>query len=837
MEAGMQSSACCVEAHNPSPTFESQLARKDGFRIRLVILTLAFTLAGIAQAFAQGDGSALPVETRPTINYHISSQPLNTALRDFALASGLQISFHDDVAAGWTSREVAGSYTPEEALSELLAETGLSFRFISADTVTLERAGPSMIPIAPAARSQNPASIPNNGHATASAGPKPVKVPEIVVKDVHERDELGQVNVEEIPGVVNVITREEIERTRPKNADEMLRRIPGVNIQEEYGQGLRPNIGLRGLNPSRSQNVLLLVDEIPIQPALFGDPSAYYIVPIERVERIEVVKGGASVRYSPNTQGGMINFVTKSIPIRPTFSQMNTFGSFNLFQNSTTYGGRFGNMGAMMGYVRRQSDGFREHSASQLDDFTFRIEGNPDQRTRIVANVNWYNETSQTPGAITPAQFAADRTRAGKLLDEFKGQRGAIDLTATHEFDNHNTSKIIIYGNVFERNWYIQDQNSATGALLQSSTNFLRKFNMFGVVPQHQFTYGLFGQQHKLIVGMRYHVERLTNTTGIGTAGSKISRTTNNADLEAIAYSAYIENEIRLSDRLTLTPGFRWEQVDQSRETMNAIPPATVPNIRGSSTTQGLIYGTGVKYELAGDTMLFGHVHTTFRPPTFSDAVDPTSGTDRDLAAEEGLSSDIGVRTKVLPGVSGELAAFRMEFSNQIVQEGSRLVNAGKTLHEGIESSLLVEWGEIAKPLQGFVTRGNVTLLRGKSLSGITDGKDLPLAPRMLLYGSVGYFHGSGASIEIDAIYVARQFSDLNNTTPENALGSVGVIPSYTLCNLRLNYAPPNARWAVFAGIRNLFDESFIAQRTTGSFVGIQPGEIRNVYGGVSWRF
>jgi len=669
------------------------------------------------------------------------------------------------------------------------------------------------------------------------AKPKPVKIPEVVVKDVHEREDFSEEKLKEIPGAVNVVTRQEIERARPKSADEMLRRVPGVNIQEEYGQGLRPNIGLRGLNPTRSRNVLVLVDDIPIQPALFGDPAMYYMVPIERVERIEVIKGGASVRYSPNTQGGLVNFVTKSVPLTPTFSQSNTFGSFNLFQNSTSYGGRFGNLGLQMGYVRRQSDGFREHSASQLDDFTFRIEGNPDDRTKIVANVDWYNETSQTPGGITPAQFAADRTKAGKLLDEFKGQRGAIDLTVTHEFDNHNTSKLIVYGNVFERNWYIQDQSATTGALLQSSTNFLRKFNMLGVVPEHQITYGLFGQKHKVRVGMRYHVERLTDITGIGTAGSKISRTTNNADLEAIAYSAYVENEIRLTDRLTMTPGFRWEQVNQSRETLNAIPPAVVPNIRGSATTQGLIYGTGVKYELPGDTMLFGHVHTTFRPPTFANAIDPTSGADRDLEAERGLSSDVGVRTKVVPGISAEAALFRIDFSNQIVQEGSKLVNAGKTLHEGVETSLLFEWGEIVKPLEGFVSRANVTLLRPKSLSGITDGKDLPLAPRMIFYGSVGYFHRSGASIELDATYVARQFSDLNNTTPENTLGTIGVIPSYTLCNLRLNYAPPDARWAVFAGIRNLFDEAFIAQRQTASFVGIQPGEIRNFYGGVSWRF
>jgi outer membrane receptor for Fe3+-dicitrate len=82
-------------------------------------------------------------------------------------------------------------------------------------------------------------------------------------------------------------------------------------------------------------------------------------------------------------QGGLINFVTKSIPVTPTFSTTNTFGSFNLFQSNNYYGGRFGNLGAQMGYMRQQSDGFRQHSASQVDDFTLRLESNPDDKTQI----------------------------------------------------------------------------------------------------------------------------------------------------------------------------------------------------------------------------------------------------------------------------------------------------------------------------------------------------------------------------------------------------------------------------------------------------------------------
>ncbi|WHZ14850.1 MAG: TonB-dependent receptor, plug [Nitrospira sp.] len=827
----MQRRAPIVDDCAPIPAKVSPAVRRWNARLRPSVIMCVALLAASAIAFAETGGSTEP---RPKAHYQIPAQSLNMALRDFALASGLQVSFPDDVAAGRTSREVVGSYTPEEALSELLAGTGLSFRFTSVDTVTLERGGPAMTPVVPAAKGHSATT--GDRQAAASTGPGPVKVPEIVVKDVQDRNLPDQEEVKEIAGTVNVVTREEIQRARPKNADEMLRRIPGVNVLDEYGQGLRPNIGIRGMDPRRSKNILLLLDDIPIQPALFGDASTYYMVPIERIDHIEVIKGGASVLYSPNTQGGLINFVTKRIPRTPTFSTTNTFGSFNLFQSDTQYGGYFGNFGAQLGYLRRQSDGFRQHSASQLDDFTLRFEATPDDRTRITTNISWYDETTQTPGSITPTQYRNDRTLAGKPLDEFKGQRGAIDVTARRDIDAHNTAKVIVYGNVFERNWYIQDQAS-DGTLLSTSTNFLRKFNVFGVVPQHQFTFSLFGLDQRITTGFRYHAERLTDIQGIGTAGSKISRTTNNADLESVAYAAYTETAIRLTQALTISPGVRWEQVNQSREAMNAIPPATGPNFKSYKTTQGLIYGTGVKYQLTPDSLLFGHVHTTFRPPTFANAVDPTSGTTQDLSAERALSSDVGVRSTIVPGVSAEVAVFRAEFSNQIVQQGSRFVNAGKTLQEGIESTVTLDWGELVRPLEGFVTRGNITLLRPKSLFGATNGKDLPYAPRMTFYGSVGYYHPTGASIEADALFVAQQFTDGANTQTENALGTTGAIPSYTIWNLRLNYAPPKARWALFAGVRNLTDESFIAQRTTGSFIGIQPGEIRNFYGGISMRF
>ena len=106
--------------------------------------------------------------------------------------------------------------------------------------------------------------------------------------------------------------------------------------------------------------------------------------------------------------------------------------------------------------------------------------------------------------------------------------------------------------------------------------------------------------------------------------------------------------------------------------------------------------------------------------------------------------------------------------------------------------------GEIVRPLQGFVTRGSITLLRPKSLFGATDGKDLPYAPRMTFYGLVGYYHPTGASIEAGCHVCRATVYRWRECQTENALGTNGAIPSYTIWNLRLIMRRRRRKWAYF---------------------------------------
>ena len=119
-----------------------------------------------------------------------------------------------------------------------------------------------------------------------------------------------------VPGATDTITREDLDVLRPLSVKEALRRVSGIHVVDEDAFGLNLNIGLRGLNPRRTQRTLLLEDGVPIHLAPYGDPSAHYHTPPELIESVEILKGSGQIAHGPQTVGGMINFVTQPPPNR-----------------------------------------------------------------------------------------------------------------------------------------------------------------------------------------------------------------------------------------------------------------------------------------------------------------------------------------------------------------------------------------------------------------------------------------------------------------------------------------------------------------------------------------
>ena len=177
-----------------------------------------------------------------------------------------------------------------------------------------------------------------------------------------------------VPGSYDVLEGAVLELSRSFDTTEALRKVPGLNVRDEEGFGLRPNIGIRGLNPTRSTKVLLLEDGIPLAFAPYGDNASYYHPPLDRFDSVEVLKGSGQILYGPATVGGVINYLTPPIPERRSGSLTLLGGNRDYLNAHLRHGWRFSEGGLLLDVMRKQGRGSRENVRSGLTDYNFKGE-------------------------------------------------------------------------------------------------------------------------------------------------------------------------------------------------------------------------------------------------------------------------------------------------------------------------------------------------------------------------------------------------------------------------------------------------------------------------------
>lgn len=170
-------------------------------------------------------------------------------------------------------------------------------------------------------------------------------------------------------GAAYYISPEELGKFGYTDINRMLKSVPGVNVYEEDGFGLRPNISLRGTKAERSERISLMEDGVLAAPAPYAAPAAYYFPNAGRMYAIEVLKGSSQVQYGPFTTGGAINMVSTPIPSRFTAKLNTSYGSYNTLKSYASIGNRFKYTGFLVEYLRYQSDGFRKDEPNERTGF------------------------------------------------------------------------------------------------------------------------------------------------------------------------------------------------------------------------------------------------------------------------------------------------------------------------------------------------------------------------------------------------------------------------------------------------------------------------------------
>ncbi len=527
-----------------------------------------------------------------------------------------------------------------------------------------------------------------------------------------------------IPGSGRVITKESIEENHRFTINEALREVPGVHVRDEEGVGLRPNIGIRGLDPTRSRFVHIMEDGVPIMLMPYGDPSSYYFPPIFRFDRIEVLKGSGQLLYGPQNIGGVMNFITRMPSLKPEGNIQFWAGNNNYFNTHFDYGGTWGKSGYLVDYTHYQTDTPRfTNIRARVDDLTFKTVQELTDRTQIMAKLNYYREDSGIGyQGLTESEYASPRGQDRQTLftnDNFDFRRIGAHVAVNHMFTANLTSTTNVFGHYIQRDWTRQttqgvDANgNPVGALqfgnaipavavgaIPGPARFTnaREYTVYGVEPRFRYDHSLFGINAVADFGARYMYEesqrmQFRNTaSGTGSTFSCFSAPPaatclgENNRRKTHAYSLFFQERL-IFGPFTITPGVRLENFvyDQENRLAN-----NGNGSFGKTHFTEVLPGVGVTYSPVKDHTIFFGAHRGMTPPLISDAVTGT-GAIVDLDPSLSWTYELGARGNLAHWIGYEATLFQMDFSNQIISQsaaggtGATLTSAGETRHRGVE--------------------------------------------------------------------------------------------------------------------------------------------------------
>lgn len=660
------------------------------------------------------------------------------------------------------------------------------------------------------------------------------------------------------------------------NVREIFSRIPGVTVWENEGSGIQINVGVRGLSPNRSWELNTRQNGYDISSDVFGYPEAYYNPPMEAVESIQLVRGGASLQFGPQF-GGMLNYVLKRETQKKfSFETQNTTGSYGLFSSYNAIGGTVGKFSYYAYNHYRRADGWRENSSYDINNTHAFLGYAFSDRTKLTAEYTRMNYNMQQAGGLTDEQFRANPQQSSRSRNWFGTPWNILSLNLETHFSPKWSSTTRVFGLLGERNSVGFTAAPNTLDAQDASGNFAPRrvdrdfYRNIGLENRNLVHYTLANREQHLSFGVRlYQAETRRQQEGRGTTGDDFSLFTSAAfprDLDFVTKNValFAENAFRLTNRLTVTPGIRYEHITSlgdGRFATNA-DGSVVPLPQKTLVRNQILLGVGTEYQL-GTTNIYANISQAFRPVLFSDLTPPavTDVIDPNLRDADGFNADLGYRGTFRNMVNFDVSLFYLQYNNRIggvrqfvnndPTQGTFLyrTNLGETIHKGIESFVSVSafralgLTSLKGNLDVFATMSfidarysdfAVTTASGTApnisitTSNLRDNR-VENAPR--------YIHNFGASYSVNGFSATLQhritgriFTDANNTVQPSANGITGLLDKYQVTDFAAEYR----FWALFnvrAGVNNLFDERYATRRAGGyPGPGILPGEGRTWY-------
>lgn len=642
--------------------------------------------------------------------------------------------------------------------------------------------------------------------ASARAEPLPEFVGETIVVTPSRFAEPDGIR----PANVTVISRRDIEDNPATTLPAILADYAGIAARDLFGNNAsNSTVDIRGFGAAAGQNTLVLVDGRRLNDVDLSG-VVWSAIPLSAIERIEIVRGGASVLHGAGAVGGVINIVTRSPLGRSDEAGLSgRLGSFDT-REAQVFGTLSGDsLGLSLAASRYQSDGYRDNNRNRQNSLA------GDARWKSGA-AEWIlkfggdRQHTRLPGArlVQPSiglnQLATDPAGTSTPLDWAKRKDWHLGLTGHYAFGEHDASIDLAYRNKTQAAYF-----DFGGFPDYRET----ELDMVSVSPRAKFKLA----SHTLIAGLdaghwQYGLDR-------SNAPANIAQPINRVDATQRSIGVYVQDQFVLDPAWVITAGARAEQFSiRARDRYDAFAPGAFfgsAALAGTQDEREYAWELGARYRVSAADSLYAKAGRSFRFATVDEIYETNASWNQEfqfLKPQTAHDVELGWETgSARHGGRAALYAARVEDEIHLdpYSTGIGNTNLPPLKRYGIELEGRTGWG--ALQLSGAYTLAFARFTDGRYNGVDLKGRDVPLVPRHKLALNLAWQATAATRLSTSANYVSRQY--LDNDEP-NTLGVR--IPAYTVVDTRIEHRIGNWVWA--AAINNLFDEAYYSYAVRSNF-------------------
>ncbi len=599
-----------------------------------------------------------------------------------------------------------------------------------------------------------------------------------------------------------------------RNPRQIFAKVPGVFVYDMDGTGNQMNISTRGLDPHRGWEFNLRKNGTITNSDMYGYPASHFSVPMEAVERIELVRGTGSLQYGAQF-GGMLNYITKEPDStrRFSFESVNSIGSFGLLSTYNAVGGTIGKFRYYAYYNKRVSDGYRDNSQTDFDAQAITLIYSPSKRVDIKAEVSRSNYIYQIPGPLTDSMFYADPNQSTRARNYFNPEIYIPSLSVDWQLGLKTKLYWMVSAVLGDRNSVQFDRPANIPDVIDPVTLTyaprqvdIDNFNSYTSELRLLHSYRLGKIDGALVGGVQLFDNDLhRKQLGTGTTGTDFDLTISSdgwgRDLhfKTKNIALFAENAFTLKPGLTITPGARLEigESDMSG-VIKYYDPGDLPN---SIDHNFLLLGIKADYMIKPDHNLYGGWSQAYRPVMFKDIIPASTYevVDKNLQDADGYNMEAGYRGS-WKSIRWDVNAFRIQYNNRMgtlsetnPNDGSFYLyrtNIGNSVTNGAE--VFLEWNLTFKKGLGITLFTSTAFMdatyQGASVRSGNEninvsGNKVESVPEVISRNGLT-FRYHDASLSFLYSYTAESYADALNTETPSATGSVGLVPSYGLLDI-----------------------------------------------------